>query len=209
MIIENDILQGSPEWDDAKIGKPSASVFDRIYTSTGKISGQKGKLLQQLAQERITGKKKNGYCGGSMQRGTELEPEARSFLQLTTGREIEQVGLCYFDERKDRLCSPDGLMQSEREGLEIKCPEFDAHYEYVKAGVLPTKYFPQVQGSMYITGFEKWHFLSYYPGLKPLYIVVERDEIWIAKLSKALDDFVVELDELTEEMKKLLIEEGE
>jgi hypothetical protein len=207
-MIILDIEQGTPEWDNARIGIPSASVFEKIYTSTGKISGQREKLLQQLAEERILNRKKNGYSGGSMQRGTELEPEARSFFQLTTGQEVEQVGLCYLDDRKDRSCSPDGLMQIEKEGLEIKCPELAAHYEYLKAGVLPTKYFVQVQGSMYITGFEKWHFLSYYPGMKPLHIVVERDEIWIAKFSKALDDFNIELDELYNEMRKLLIEEG-
>lgn len=37
---------------------------------------------------------------------------------------------------------------------------------------------------------------------------VERDEIWIAKLSKALDDFIVELDETYDEMHRVLIEDN-
>ena len=208
-MIILDVEQGKPEWDNAKIGKPSASVFDKIYTSTGKISGQRDALLQKLARERILNRSEKGYKSAAMQNGNDTEADARSYFELITGREVEQVGLCYFDERKDRLCSPDGLMISEKEGLEMKCPELAAHYKYLKAGVLPTKYFVQCQSSLYITGFEKWHFLSYYPGMNHLHVEVERDEIWIAKCGKAIDDFVIELDELVFDMKKLLIEEVE
>ena len=49
-------------------------------------------------------------------------------------------------------------------------------YEYLKEGKLPTKYFVQVQSSLYITGFEKWHFLSYYPGMKHLHVSSEELE---------------------------------
>ncbi|MCK5610623.1 YqaJ viral recombinase family protein [Candidatus Pacearchaeota archaeon] len=208
MIIDDDIKQNTPEWEIAKLGKPSASVFEKIYTSTGKISGQREKLIQQLAREKILGKKEKGYYGGAMQRGHQLEDEARAFFAMLNDVDVEQVGLCYFDERKDRSCSPDGLMKAEKEGLEIKCPELAAHYEYLKAGILPTKYFVQCQGNLYITGFNKWHFFSYHPGMKPLHIEIERDEIWIAKLSKALDDFVVELDETYDEMHRVLIEDN-
>lgn len=209
MIIV-DCEQNTPEWDNAKIGVPSASVFEKIYTSTGKISGQREKLLQQLAMEKILGKKENGYSSASMQRGHQFEGEARMLFAMLNDVDVEQIGLCYFDERKDRSCSPDGIFEKEeKEGLEIKCPELAAHYEYVKGNKLPTKYFVQVQGSLYVTGFERWHFFSYYPGMRPLHVIVERDEMWIAKLSKALDDFAVDLDETFNEMHKLLIEGGE
>ena len=208
-MIVLDVVQGEPEWEGAKLGIPSASVIEKIYTSTGKISGQREALLQKLARERILKKPEHSYKSQAMKNGNDTESEARSYFELITGLEVEQVGLCYYDERKDRICSPDGLIVGTKEGLEIKCPEFAAHYDYVKAGVLPTKYFVQVQSSLYVTGYEKWHFLSYYPGLKHLHVEVERDEIWIAKCGKAIDDFVVDLDELYNEMKKLLIEEGE
>ena len=207
-MIILDVKQGEPEWDAGRLGIPSASVIEKIFTSTGKISGQREALLQKLARERILNRPEKGYKNAAMQNGNDTESEARAYFELITGLEVEQVGLCYLDKRKDRSCSPDGLMISEKEGLEIKCPELAAHYEYMKAGVLPTKYFVQVQSSLYITGFEKWHFLSYYPGMKHLHIEVERDEIWIAKCSKAIDDFVIELDETYYEMKELLIDNG-
>ena len=39
---------------------------------------------------------------------------------LVNDVEVEQVGLIYYDERKDRHASPDGIM--DYKGLEIKCP---------------------------------------------------------------------------------------
>ena len=165
-------------------------------------------MLYKLAGEKVLGEKEEGYTNGAMQRGIELEPEARALFELITELGVKEVGLCYYDERRDRSCSPDGLVETGMtlmDGLEIKCPELQTHVEYLIAKKLPTKYIQQVQGSLYITGLERWNFFSYYPGMKPLHIVVERDEIFIAKLSKALDDFVVELDKTH----KLLIEEGE
>jgi hypothetical protein len=66
---------------------------------------------------------------------------------------------------------------------------------------LPTAYFHQVQGSLYITGYDRWHFFSYFPGFRPFHIIIERDEIWIAKLSKLLDEFTLELNETYEQLK--------
>ena len=200
MIIEN-FEQGSPEWFAARVGIPSASVFDKLITSKGALTTSRQKLIYKLAGEKVLGEKEEGYSNGAMQRGIELEPEARSLFELITGKEVKEVGLCYYDERKDRSCSPDGLV-GDKQGLEIKCPSLAVHVEYLLSNKLPTAYFQQVQGSMYITGLDQWHFFSYYPGIKPFHIIVERDEIWIAKLGKMLDNFVAEL----EETHKLLME---
>lgn len=206
-MIILDVEQGSEEWFAARVGIPSASIFDKLITSKGALSTSRQKMLYKLSGERVLGEKEEGYTNGAMQRGIELEPEARALFELITGLEVKEVGLCYYDKRKDRSCSPDGLIETGMtlmEGLEIKCPELATHVEYLISNKLPTKYFAQVQGSMYITGLEKWYFMSHFPGMKPLIIEVERDEIWIAKLDKAFNDFVIELDETY----KLLIEGG-
>jgi hypothetical protein len=201
-----DVEQGTQEWMAARVSIPSASVFDKIITTKGETSKSRQKLLYQLAGEKVIGSKEESYTNAAMQRGIELESEARLLFQMATGLEVSQVGMCYYDERKDRSCSPDGIILEQetfaddfptiKGGLEIKCPSLAVHVEYLLGKKLPTAYFQQVQGSMYITGLDRWHFVSYYPGMELLHIVVERDEIWIAKLSKILDDFVVaELDE--------------
>lgn len=185
---------------DARVSIPTASIFDKLITSKGALSTSRAKILYQLAGERLLGAKEETYQNAAMTRGIELEGEARLLFQMMTGLEVREVGLCYYDKRKDRACSPDGLI-GETEGLEIKCPSLAVHIEYLIANKVPTKYFSQIQGSLYITGYERWHFFSYYPGIKPLHIIVERDEIWIAKLGKILDEFVIELDKTFNQLK--------
>jgi len=199
MIIV-DIEQGHDEWLDLRAGIPTASVFDQIITSQGMPSKSQQKLIYRLAGERILGHKELTYSNAAMERGIELEGEARDCFKLITGLDIVEVGLCYKDDDEKIACSPDGLIgkhwEFAREGLEIKCPSLAVHVEYLIKGKLPTTYFQQIQGSMFVTDCEKWHFFSYHPGMKPLHIIVERDEIWIAKFSKIIDDFCMELDEV-------------
>ena len=203
-MIKLEIEQNTPEWYAARLGMPTASSFNKIITSKGALSTQRTKYLYKLAGERILGYPEESYQNSHMERGSELEAEARNLFEVISETEVDQIGFCYLDERKTIGCSPDGLI-GENEILEIKAPSLAVHVEYLIKGKLPTTYFQQVMGSLYVTGREKANFFSYYPGMKPLHIIVERDEIFIAKLAKALDDFVVELDETH----KLLIENGE
>ena len=192
--------QGSEEWLKARLGIPTASEFDKIMTTKGAISTQRQKLIYRLAGERLTGIVPTNYASAAMQRGTELEPEARAFFELITGHRVDLVGLCYKDEKRDTGCSPDGLI-GEDEGVEIKCPNVETHIEYMVKGVLPTAYLQQVQGSLFVTGRKRWHFFSYYPSMKPFHLIVERDELWIAQFSKILADFNKELDETYKQLK--------
>jgi len=190
MIIV-DCEQMSEQWFSEKAGKPSASNFDKIITTKGEPSKQAKKYLYQLAGESITGIKTEGYQNAAMLRGIELEPQARSLFEMIHDVEVKQVGLCYPDEQKKYLSSPDGLLDNA--GLEIKCPEIHTHVSYLIEGKLPTDYFQQVQGGMAVTGLPFWHFMSYYPGLPPFIIKVERDDAFISKLKAELDKFCYEL----------------
>ena len=186
MIIETGFEQLSDEWFAAKAGIPSASHFSEIITPNGDPSKSQTPYMYRLAGEYIAGGAES-YVSYDMKRGIELEPEAVKFFEYIHDVELEPVALCYFDERKDRLCSPDRL------GLEIKCPKMQTHVGYLIKGVLPYIYLPQVQGSMYITGYDYWWFMSYYPGLPPFEIKVKRDERFISALAKELDGFVIKL----------------
>lgn len=197
--------QGSDEWHSARVGIPSASVMDKIIGTRGEASKQAEKLMYQLAGERLIGAKEDSYSNAAMERGLELEPEARALFSLMTGLDVIEVGICYKDDKRAFSCSPDGLIGDE-EGLEIKCPTLAVHIGYLLANKMPTAYFQQVQSSLYITARERWHFFSYYPGIKPFHIVVERDEIWIAKFSKILNGFVVELEEIYQRLMETKVE---
>ena len=200
MIIV-DCVQMEEEWFLEKTGKPGASSFDKIITTKGEPSKSAKNYLYQLAGETIVGLKTETYQNAIMQRGIELEPLARSLFEMIYDVEVKQVGLCYPDEQKKYLCSPDGLLEDS--GLEIKCPLIHTHVSYLLGGKLPTDYFQQVQGSMAVTGFSYWYFMSYYPGMAPFIIKVDRDEEFIAKLKAELDSFCLELALTVKKLKEM------
>ena len=163
-----DVQQGTPEWVAARCGLPTASCFDKIVDTSGKPSKQRKKYLFQLAGERVVGSKDaEQFKSGAMQRGTELEPEARSLYELITGAKVRQVGFCITEGDAVYGASPDGLVDDDG-SVQIKCPLIPAHVSYLLDGGLPSEYFQQVQGELLVTGLKWCDFFSYYPGLKPL-----------------------------------------
>jgi len=199
-MIRLDLQQGGPEWLFARAGTPSASNFDKVVTTKGEPSKQAKNYLYELAGERIAGPKPETYQSAAMLRGLETETEARAYFELVEDAEVQQTGICYTDDKRF-ACSPDGLMEDC--GLEIKCPLIHTHVGYLLSGILPSDYFAQVQGSMLVTGFSHWFFISYYPGLPALILDVQRDWAFTAALKVALDDFCSELDALTEKLRGL------
>lgn len=200
-MISVEMEQRSPEWTAARVGIPTASSFDKIITTKGDLSKQAQKYICQLAGERILGISEESFHSQMMDRGAERELEAAKFYELTNDVEIHRVGICYLDEEKNVACSPDGLV-GDKGLVEIKCPMIATHVGYLLADDLPTEYFQQVQGQLYITGREWCDFLSYYPGLKPLLIRVMRDEVFIKKLADALKDFSKQLEATVNKIKQ-------
>ena len=201
-MLKVNVPQLSEEWVNLKTGVPSASNFDKIVTSKGEPSKQFEKYLYQLAGERITGVKEETHQSSAMARGVEMETEAKALFSMIKGADVEEVGLCYPDEDKRYLCSPDGILASSQ-GLEIKCPLLHTQVKYLLDNKLPTDYVQQVQGSMLVTGFQSWYFMSYYPGMPPLVIEVLRDDGFCAKLKVELDMFCTKLDELETKLRRL------
>ena len=197
-IIITDIEQRSPEWFSACCGNVGASNIDKIITTTGARSKQREDFMYQLAGERITGKREETFQSQAMQNGIEREAAARTLFEMIYGIEVRQVGIVYKDEWKLCHCSPDGL--PENAGLEIKNPMMKTHVKYVLANKLPTDYFGQVQMSLYVTERDLWYFMSNYEGLPPLIIEVHRDDLFIAKLEKELNEFNCELLEMVNKL---------
>lgn len=200
MIVVDTVKQGTPEWLALKAGTPSTSNFDKIIKNDGKPSKQNKKYMYQLIGEKLLGHIPETYKNKAMERGNELEAEAREFYQFTNDVEVSQVAVAYKDENKDFLCSPDGLI-GEDGLIEIKCPLLPTHIEYLINNELPSKYFTQVQGQLFVTG-RKWvDFMSYYPSIKPLIVRVERDEKFIKLLEVELSSFCTELVKLEKKLK--------
>lgn len=200
MIIV-DCEQGSDEWFKARMGVPSASNFSKICTTSGKWSASADAYINELASEVITGQRSQGFTNDAMQRGIDLEPQARKNFEFMYDHKVEEIGFCIHEELGVG-CSPDGLIDNFM-GLEIKCPLAHTHLSYLKKGMLPSKYIQQVQGSLLVTERGCWHFYSYHPDFgEQLMITVQRDEKFIELLSGHLKRATDEVGECVEKFKK-------
>lgn len=186
-----DCVQGSPEWFAVRCGIPTASCFDQLITTKGLPSDSRKKYMYKLAGEFITGKPEEVYQNTAMVRGTEMEPEARSLYEVVHDVKVEKVGFCLADGYG---ASPDGLV-GDKGMVQIKCPTMAVHVGYLLENKLPTVYFQQVQGEMFVAEREWSDFVSYYPAIKPLIVRVNRDEKFISALRTELTKFIEELKE--------------
>lgn len=195
-----DCIQGSPEWFSARCGIPSASNFDQIITTKNESSKQRTKYLYRLAGERVSGIAEETYQNNAMLRGIELEAEARNLYQVIKDIEVKQFGFCLTEGKFVVGASPDGLVD-DKGCIEIKCPTMAVHVGYLLENKLPIDYFQQTQGQLFVTEREWVDFVSYYPGIKPLIVRVERDEQFIKALELELEKFCVELEEIVNKIK--------
>ena len=183
--------QGSDEWLAIRSQYPTASEFDQLV-SPAKLKLREGKTIASYVATKLAekwlGSPLESFKGGDMTQGTIRETEAWPWYALEYGRDLTRPG---FIVSADGLCgcSPDGIVEGERFGLEIKCPDADTHVGYLLAGVLPPEYVMQVQGSMLVTGWDSWTFLSYHPRFPQLVIDVPRDEKVIEALREGLDAY--------------------
>lgn len=199
-MIIIDLKQNSELWFKEKLGKPSASNASKIITNGGKPSEQRKGYLYELVAEIITGKQEDTYKNLNMLVGNEREAESREAFEFMHKVKIKQVGVIYKDEKKQYLCSPDGIINNEC-GLELKNPLPKTQVKRLLDGGFPSEYFGQLQFSMYVTGFKYWYFMSWVPAMRPLIIRVERDEGFIRALGIELKLFCSELEHLVDKIK--------
>ena len=140
-----DVKQRSPEWFEAKRGKLGASHAQAI--------GNQGKGLEtyiiELMSVYFSNAEKESYTNEHIERGNELEPQARSIYEFETGNEVSEVGFVEYDDYVG--CSPDGLVGDD--GLiEIKCPSDKVYFQYMLDNKVDVGYYWQMQMQMLVTG---------------------------------------------------------
>lgn len=185
-----DCEQGSQTWLDARAGIVTASDFDALISPLGKVragDGVKSYLAKKVA-EAWQGGPLLEYNSWDMDNGSILEGEARPWAEIRLGCEIQKVGFITTDDGKVG-CSPDGLI-GDNCGIEIKCPKVETQVGYLLNGELPSDYVAQVQGSMFVTGYDTWKFLSYRRRFPNLVLTIERDEKFQSALSEAIGAFL-------------------
>jgi hypothetical protein len=203
-VIILDHEQGSPEWLAARLGKPSASMFSKLITQTGKPSSSADGYVNELIAERLTGQSEPFHVTEWMERGTALEPEAREAYEFISGNDVIETGFI-LDTSFEFGCSPDGLILEGESlgGLEIKCPKPLKRWSAICANpqVGVKKYWQQIQGCMWITKRDWWDFFAYHPEMPHVLVRVERDDEYIAKLAIEVQRAVAEILNQVEKLK--------
>jgi exodeoxyribonuclease (lambda-induced) len=196
MIIQ--VEQNSDAWFEARLGKLTASDAHAIMTA--------GKGLETLVWEKVgetlTGKPKQSFVNEVMEKGHELEMEARNNYEITTGNLVKTTGFHVLDDLPDVGCSPDGLIGED--GLvEIKCPTPAIYARFMYENVIDPKYKAQIQMQMWITKRKWCDFVVYNPDFEKSTIITKykRDEEIIDKIAGGVAKGVAQLHEILEKLK--------
>lgn len=198
------IEQGSPEWFKQRYGNASASrIADVIAKTKSGYSASRENYLTQLVLERF-GIFEESYTSEAMQYGIDTELFARATYEIKNNVIVEQVGYILHPTIEKSGASPDGKV---KDGLiEIKCPNIKTHFEYLLSEKVPSKYIPQMAWQMACTGAEWVDFVSFDnrvpEGLQYFEIRYNRDNEYIEMLEKEVKQFLIEVEEKFELLKR-------
>lgn len=194
--------QGSPEWYAVRAGVPSASEFATVLASGkgGAPSKTRRDYILTLIGERLTPTQAERYTNAAMERGKEMEAEARKAYQFLNDAELTPVGFMQLatpncGASPDSLVGSDGLLE-----IKTKIPKLLFDCRLQNPPRLPPEHVAQVQGQLMVSGRQWVDFFAYWPGLKPFQIRVQRDEAYIARLRIEIADFNTELNTLMEQL---------
>ena len=196
--------QNSEEWYKIRLGIATASSFSKIITSTGKSSTSLKEYAYQLVSEKLALEQDEFYSNAILERGNELENEAREYYEEICLKKVDQVGFI-LNKDENYGYSPDGLIGND--GLiEIKCPLQKNHTKYLYDNILPTEYKAQVQGGLLVSNRKWCDFISYHPNFieekKMLIIRIVRDEEYIQLLRTGLKNLIELKNSILEQINK-------
>ena len=192
------VEQRSDEWDALRRCRITAS---RLGDVMAKPTTLRYKRLQQKLILELTGKVYIDEEEVWFAHGKQMEPRAVGAMEWKYGwRVVNDIFLIH--HKYDWFgCSPDGMINDYREGLEVKSRS--VYQQYMKArekGVEPAHRF-QIQGAMWMTGLPMWWYLNYYEnpkdGTRKLSrVAVERDDALIEKMETRCVEFMDEVYQL-------------
>jgi len=199
-IIE--CIQGEESWFRARMGIPTASKFATVMRSKGKGEDGKSvtrqKYMDQLAGEIITGQLVEPYTNVHLERGKEMEADARLHYAFVEDRVPQLVG---FVRNGNKGASPDSFIDGDGM-LEIKTALPDILIDTIRRDVFPTQHYAQCQGGLWVCEREWIDLIVYWPGMPYFVKRAYRDETYIKKMAAEVDRFVDELYDLVEWLRR-------
>ena len=197
--------QRSEEWFQARLGKVTASrVADVLAKIKSGESASRRNYKIQLVSERLTGERQETYVNQAMQDGIDREFYARKRYVQQFG-EVEEVGFVKHPTL-EAGASPDGLVGTDGI-IEIKCPMGSTHTETLMTQEVPSKYVPQIQFQLLVTGRKWCDFVSYNPMFpENLQVFVRRvfaNKEYQQELEDEVKQFLNEVDDVINKLKEI------
>lgn len=181
MVIHPDVMQGSEEWHNLRLGLITASEIKYLLSpkTLKPLNNDKTRShIWELAAQRITKHIEPTYIGDEMLRGHTEEIIARDLFSKHYSP-VKNVGFITNDEWGYTLgCSPDGLVGDD-EGNEHKSRrqkfQVQTIVEHFRHGTMPEEHLLQVQFCMLVTKRPCWNYVSFSGGMPMLPIRVKAD----------------------------------
>ena len=199
--IEHDVAQRTAAWHALRAGRVNGSTAKAVLAKVGKgEAAARRDLRVQLALERVLGTScdDSTFVNFDMQRGIDLEAEARAAYEMQTGHIVRECG--YLSSTTHQIgLSPDGVI-GDYEGLvEIKVPRSATHWGYLQHGGTGL-HSAQLTHALHVCHDVPWiDFVSYDPRFPPaLQLVithVTRATLDLDGYATALDTFLAEVGE--------------
>lgn len=189
--------QRSEAWFADRLGCVTASRIGDVMarTKTGPAASRMN-YKTALVLERLTGQREQSFCSPAMQRGTDLEPQARAMYSLEIADAVTECGFVHHPEIEWSGASPDGVV-GERGLVEIKVPNSATHLATLTGGPIDLRYMYQMQWQMRCTGRDWCDFVSFddrFPIEMQLHVRrVERDDAMLAEIEAEVTTFLNEV----------------
>jgi len=156
MINYKDIEQQTEEWFKIKWGRIGGTLSTGLFIKSDT-------LMIDIASQRMEEfELSESFSNDAMDRGNELEPEARAYLNEYTGLDFLVSGWLQCEENELLGISPDGLTLDEKIGCEIKCLGRKAHYSLLLSGEIEKQKLCQILQMFTVNPkLEKHYFIAY------------------------------------------------
>ena len=200
MIEVFDCEQNSEAWYRVRMGVPTASEFATVLAKgrSGGESKTRRTYMLKLAGEILTGEPMENYSNAHMERGKEMEAEARNLYAFLHEGDLRQVG---FIKNGAKGCSPDAL-SGDKGMVEIKTALPHILIDLHTRNDFPPEHFAQCQGALWVAEREWIDIAVYWPRL-PLFVHrAFRNEAFIKTLSDGINDFNMELSQIVGYMRR-------
>jgi len=161
------IEQGTAEWFELKHGVIGGTRAKGLFTKTDTLFYE---LLAELT-EPFDEDNEESYTSEAMERGKELEPQARLELSKYVGVNFMECG---FIQNPIKLLgiSPDGITADFKSQCEIKCPEAKKHLRTCVSNKIPLDNIHQCLHAFTVNdNLENFYFMSWRPeSIKPMFV---------------------------------------